>query len=84
MSTLAQLLRGLIFFVLTLFGMVMALVFTACTMIAMAVLYVLARIQGRPFRMHTVRTWTVRRPQPPWPRRPLHPDVMDVEMREVR
>jgi len=88
MSTLAQCLRGLLFFILTLFGMLMALTFMVCTALAVGVLYVLARIQGRPFG--GVRNyWSVRRPQPFFAAssrtraRPAHQDVMDVEMREV-
>jgi len=88
MSILAQCLRGLLFFILTLFGMVMALIVMACSVLAVCVLYVLARIQGRPFG--GVRTyWTSRRPQPFFAARasarsrPMSKDVMDVEMREV-
>jgi len=89
MSTLAQLLRGLLFFILTLFGMVMALAFMACTALAMCVLYVLARIQGRPFGVRTY--WAARRPHTAAAAaatmhrsRSAGVDVMDVEMREVR
>jgi len=88
MSTLAQCLRGLLFFILTLFGMVIALIVMACSALAVCVLYVLARIQGRPFA--GVRTyWTSRRPQTfsaaraSARSRPMPKDVMDVEMREV-
>jgi len=87
MSILAQCLRGLLFLILTLFGMVMALFVMACSALAVCVLYVLARIQGRPFGVRTY--WTSRRPQPfsaaraSARSRPMPKDVMDVEMREV-
>jgi len=84
MPTFAQCLRGLLFFILTVFGMVMALIVMACSVLAMCVLYVLARIQGRPFG--GVRTYWMSRRPPPFSAaraRPTPKDVMDVEMREV-
>lgn len=80
MNTFTQILRGLLFFVLTLFGMVMAFIFMLSTAIAIGVLYIVARIKGRPFGVRAY--WDSRRPQPA--ARPFkNKDVIDVEMREI-
>src|SRR3546814_8850108 len=49
MNTFNQIIRGILFFFLALFGMAMALVFVISTAIAVGILYVVARIKGRPF-----------------------------------
>ncbi len=80
MNTLTQILRGLLFFVLTLFGMAMAFIFMVSTAIAIGVLYIVARIKGRPFGVRAY--WDSRRP--PAPTRSFkNKDVVDVEMREI-
>ncbi|MCB5363838.1 hypothetical protein H0484_08760 [Pusillimonas sp. CC-YST705] len=80
MNTLTQILRGLLFFVLTLFGMAMAFIFMVSTAIAIGVLYIVARIKGRPFGVRAY--WDSRRP--PAPARSFkNKDVVDVEMREI-
>ncbi|WP_269495867.1 hypothetical protein [Castellaniella sp. S9] len=89
MNIIQQILRGALFLVLAFFGMVMAFVFMASTAVAVAVLYVVARLQGRPFGMKAY--WAERR------RPGVHPgfagtrqrnagpkqDVTDIEMREI-
>lgn len=80
MNTFTQILRGLLFFILTLFGMAMAFIFMLSTAIAIGVLYIVARIKGRPFGVRAY--WESRRPQQP--ARPFkNQDVIDVEMREI-
>ena len=86
MNTLNQILRGALFLVLAVFGMAMAFIFMVSSVIAIAILYVVARIKGRPFGVKAY--WQQRR-------RPTmgsggHSggfstrDVTDVEMREIR
>lgn len=80
MNTFTQILRGLLFFILTLFGMAMAFIFMLSTAIAIGVLYIVARIKGRPFGVRAY--WESRRPQQS--SRPFkNQDVVDVEMREI-
>jgi len=81
MTTFNQLLRGVLFIVLALFGMIMALVFMASTAIAVAILYVVARIKGRPFGVRAY--WEERRKQAAPARSFNKKDVVDVEMREI-
>lgn len=86
MNTLNQILRGALFLVLAVFGMAMAFIFMVSTAIAVAILYVVARIKGRPFGVKAY--WQQRR------RPGVNPggradtfsarDVTDVEMREIR
>jgi uncharacterized membrane protein len=81
MNTFNQILRGALFLLLAIFGMIMALVFMASTAIAVAILYVVARIKGRPFG---VRAYWEERRQAPSPSRAFNKkDVVDVEMREI-
>lgn len=93
MNTFNQILRSLLFFVLTLVGMLMAVVFMVSTAIAMAILYIVAKISGRPFAIKSY--WDQRR------RNRVHPNftkkttsadttskrhpknVTDIEMREI-
>lgn len=90
MNTINQIIRGALFLLLALFGMAVALIFMASTAIAVAVLYVVARIQGRPFGIKAY--WAERRRQSPpgsAPRSADKPstfkgqDVTDIEMREI-
>lgn len=83
MHTLKQLVRGILFFILALFGMAMAFIFMASSAIAIAVLYVVARIKGRPFGARAY--WDQRR-RPGTPKNAFRTsgDVIDIEMRELR
>lgn len=90
MNTINQIIRGALFLLLAFFGMAMALIFMASTAIAVAVLYVVARIQGRPFGIKAY--WAERRrpaASPAGSRRAdqaspfKRQDVTDIEMREI-
>jgi len=81
MNTFNQLLRGLLFFVLALFGMAMAVIFMVSTAIAIGVLYVVARIKGRPFGVKAY--WAQRRTPGASKNTFKNKDVVDVEMREI-
>jgi len=87
MNTLTHIFRLVLLLVLGIFGMAMALVFMVSTAIAVGVLYVVARIKGRPFGVRAY--WSERqaggyRGTAPY-RRPRHhdKDVIDVEAREI-
>ena len=81
MNTFNQLLRGVLFLLLAVFGMVMAVIFMISTAIAIGVLYVVARIKGRPFGVKAY--WDQRR-RPSAPKNAFNSkDVVDVEMREI-
>ncbi|NYT35754.1 hypothetical protein ERD78_02630 [Allopusillimonas soli] len=83
MNIFNQIIRGILFFVLAIFGMVMAFVFMVSTAIAVGILYVVARIKGRPFGVRAY--WEERRSAAPRARGPVfhNKDVTDVEMREI-
>lgn len=86
MNTLNQILRGALFLVLAVFGMAMAFIFMVSTAIAIAILYVVARIKGRPFGVKAY--WEERRrPRAGAANASGSPfrstDVTDVEMREL-
>ncbi len=98
MNTLNQILRLALFFVLTIVGMLLAVVFMISTAIAMAILYIVARISGRPFAFKSY--WDQRRRsrtrptfhhKDPSGKAPNHAttsrhnaqNVTDVEMREI-
>lgn len=89
MNTISQIIRGVLFLVLALFGMAMAMIFMVSTAIAVAVLYVVARIQGRPFGIQAY--WADRRRPAGYGKRaqgakaatPKGQDVSDIEMREI-
>lgn len=93
MNTLNQILRSALFFVLTLVGMLMAVVFMVSTAIAVAILYVVARISGRPFaiksywdqrrRSKTRPSFTRKAASQPTSSRHNTQNVTDVEMREI-
>lgn len=81
MNTFNQIIRGILFFTLAVFGMIAAAIFMASTAIAVAILYVVARIKGRPFG---VRAYWEERRRPYQTRQPFRPkDVTDIEMREI-
>ncbi|OZI17238.1 hypothetical protein CAL18_15405 [Bordetella genomosp. 7] len=89
-DTISRFFRAVAFAVLALFGMAMALVFMVSTAIAIGILYVVAKVRGKPFgvRAYWSQRQTARpgsfRPgaQGPFPAAPR--DVIDVEVREVR
>jgi len=81
MNTFNQIIRGVLFFVLAIFGMIMAFVFMVSTAIAVAILYVVARVKGRPFG---VRAYWEERRRPAGGKAAFNTkDVTDVEMREI-
>jgi len=84
MNTFNQIIRGILFFILAIFGMVAAFVFMVSTAIAVGILYIVARIKGRPFG---ARAYWEQRRQAATRRgagRMFNPkDVTDVEMREI-
>lgn len=82
---LSRFLRAIVFAVLGLIGMAMALVFMASTAIAVGILYVVAKVRGKPFGVRAY--WSQRRAGPfPGAAPFTQPagDVIDVEAREVR
>ena len=81
MNTFNQIIRGVLFLFLALCGMIMAFVFMVSTAIAVAILYVVARIKGRPFGVKAY--WEDRR-KPSSPKNMFKSkDITDVEMREI-
>lgn len=93
MNTLNQILRSALFFVLTLVGMLMAVIFMVSTAVAIAILYIVARISGRPFAIKSY--WDQRRRSKTRPNFSSKDasqatsssrntqNVTDVEMREI-
>ncbi|HUH88107.1 MAG TPA: hypothetical protein VL003_08640 [Pusillimonas sp.] len=80
MNTFTQILRGVLFLVLAICGMAMAFIFMVSTAIAIGVLYIVARIKGRPFGVRAY--WDSRQPSA----RSASfrkDDVVDVKMREI-
>ncbi|HUG58590.1 MAG TPA: hypothetical protein VL002_10170 [Candidimonas sp.] len=82
MNIFNQIIRGILFLVLAIFGMAMAFVFMISTAIAIGILYVVARIKGRPFGVKAY--WTERRQASNDKNIFKNKDVTDVEMREIR
>ncbi|MCC2594771.1 hypothetical protein LKR43_00280 [Pusillimonas sp. MFBS29] len=81
MNTFNQIIRGILFFFLALFGMAAALIFMISTAIAVGILYVVARIKGRPFG---VKAYWAERRKPSSPQNIFkNKDITDVEMREI-
>ncbi|NYT66636.1 hypothetical protein H0A58_11740 [Alcaligenaceae bacterium] len=82
MNTFNQIIRVLLFFVLAIFGMAMALIVMVSTAIAIGILYVVARIKGRPFGVKAY--WDQRRRPASSAKSAFSTkDVTDVEMREI-
>lgn len=87
MTTLNQILRLILLLVVGMLGMAMALVFMVSTAIAIGVLYVVARVKGRPFGVRAY--WSGRRAgqytgsRPGSTSRYRDQDVIDVEAREI-
>lgn len=88
-NIISRFLRAVFFAVLALIGMAMALVFMLSTAIAVAILYVVARVRGKPFGVRAY--WSHRQATRPGPFQPSpapfaqpRGDVIDVEAREIR
>lgn len=82
MHTFNQIIRALLFLVLAVFGMAMAVIFMISTAIAVGILYIIARVKGRPFGVRAY--WDQRRrPAPPRNNMFNNKDVTDVELREI-
>ena len=86
MNRLNQVLHGVLFLVLAIFGIAMAFVFMVSTALAIGILYIVARIKGRPFGVKAY--WDSRRQASA--RRSAsgsaafrNRDVSDIEMREI-
>jgi len=87
---LSRFLRAVLFAVVGLVGMAMALVFMLSTAIAVGILYVMAKVRGKPFGVRAY--WSQRRGARPGPfpggpapfAQPAGGDVIDVEAREIR
>src|SRR5690606_2697495 len=80
-NTFNQIIRGILFLVLAISGKIAPAVFMVSTASAGAILYVVARIQGRPF---AVRAYWEERRRPYQARQSFRPkDVTDIEMREI-
>ena len=80
MNTFSQIIRGVLFLILAVCGMAMAFVFMVSTALAVGVLYIVARIKGRPFG---VRAYWDQRRQPRARPGFRKDDVVDVKMREI-
>ncbi|MGY6270539.1 hypothetical protein ACXIUT_12670 [Achromobacter denitrificans] len=88
-NTLIRFFRAVLFAALALIGMAMALVFMISTAIAVAILYVVAKVRGKPFGVRAY--WSQRQGARPGPFQSAAPfatqprgDVIDVEAREIR
>ncbi|HEX7747810.1 MAG TPA: hypothetical protein VF445_03575 [Bordetella sp.] len=84
---LPRLLRNVCFAVIALIGAAMAIVFMVSTAIAVGLLYIVARLRGKPFGVRAY--WQQRRgPMNPF-NAPVQPyakaatDVIDVQAREI-
>ena len=90
MNIIQNTLRAALFLILAFFGVVMALIFMASTALAIGVLYIVARLQGRPFGVKAYWEERRRAPMPgrsgPWSGKTgpgRKQDVVDIEMREI-
>lgn len=81
MNTFNQIIRAVLFLLLAVFGMAMAFIFMISTAIAVAILYVVARIKGRPFGVKAY--WQERRSPATGKNVFKTKDVTDIEMREI-
>ncbi|AUL46041.1 hypothetical protein BBB39_02720 [Bordetella trematum] len=91
-DALIRFLRAIPIILLGLIGMFMALIFMASTAIALGILYVVAKVRGKPFGVRAY--WSQRQAARPGPFRAADPaasfpqagrgDVIDVEAREIR
>lgn len=64
MNPIAQIFRGILLVMLALAGFAMLMIFMVSTVIALGVLYIVARVRGRPFA--PAEFWRARRNQMPW------------------
>lgn len=88
MNFIKQVMRTVLFFILAFFGLIMAIVFMASTALAICILYIVARLKGKPFGIKAY--WQERRRATPthaskWSKYGTkdNPDVVDIEMREI-
>ncbi len=86
MDILKQALRTALFFALAFFGLIMAMVFMASTALAICILYIVAKLQGKPFGVKAY--WQEKRKATPtgpkkWAKSHKNDDVVDIEMREI-
>lgn len=84
MNTFNQIIRIALFVLLTIFGAIMAFIFMVSTAIAIGILYIVARISGRPFGVKAY--WDQRRRPAAASKQSTTPrsrDVTDIEMREI-
>ncbi|ALO38194.1 hypothetical protein ACDW82_08885 [Alcaligenes faecalis] len=84
MNTFNQIIRTALFVLLTIFGAIMAFIFMVSTAIAIGILYIVARISGRPFGVKAY--WDQRRRPAAASKQSTAPrsrDVTDIEMREI-
>ncbi|CAM5500732.1 MULTISPECIES: hypothetical protein [Alcaligenes] len=84
MNTFNQIIRTALFVLLTIFGAIMAFIFMVSTAIAIGILYIVARISGRPFGVKAY--WDQRRRPAAASKQsntPRSRDVTDIEMREI-
>ena len=81
MNTFNQIIRSVLFLVLAIFGMAMAFIFMISSAIAIGILYVVARIKGRPFGVKAY--WDERRGPATGRSTFKSKDVTDIEMREI-
>ncbi len=95
MNLIQKFLRTILLIILAVFGLLMASIFMFSTLLAIAVLYVIARIQGRPFGVKAYWAERRRANMPGHARswsnswqtskdgQSSKPDVVDIEMREI-
>lgn len=93
MNLLKQAIRTLLFLILAFFGLIMAMVFMASTILAICILYVVARLKGKPFGVKAY--WQERRransaQASKWSKygdskygNNKQQEVVDIEMREI-
>jgi hypothetical protein len=86
---LPRFLRAVLFALLALTGMAMVLIFMFSTAIAVGILYVIAKVRGKPFGARAY--WSQRQSARPGPFKPTatsftpsRDDVIDVKVREIR
>lgn len=90
MDTLSRIFRALVFGIIALVGLVMAVVLTLSTIVALMILYVTAKFRARPFNAQEY--WTMRQARRKSPFRAgiksrtdmgSRGDVTDVEARDI-
>jgi hypothetical protein len=85
-NALTRFVRALAFTAFALIGGAMALIFMVSTAIAVGILYIIAKVRGRPFgvRAYWHQRNATRGAGAAGPFQAVRPDVIDVEVREVR